>query len=93
MCDRTDYIDPRTSGAASDKKVLVRQEVLFLDGWRMVEPTSDIDKGSWFVMAGKSPRGGSDKKEAKLSIKDKRAQKREKTEETGFLKPRKGAAK
>ncbi len=40
-------------------------------------------------MAGKSPRGNT-KKEAKLSIKDKRAQKREKLEETGFLKPRKG---
>ncbi|WP_341954615.1 hypothetical protein [Salinibacterium sp. TMP30] len=44
-------------------------------------------------MAGKSPRGGSDKKEAKLSIKDKRTQKRAKTEEAGFLKPRKGSAK
>ncbi|MEL0626708.1 hypothetical protein V6245_07095 [Salinibacterium amurskyense] len=40
-------------------------------------------------MAGKSPRG-STKKEAKLSIKDKRAQKRAKLEDTGFIKPRKG---
>jgi hypothetical protein len=44
-------------------------------------------------MAGKSPRSGSVKKEAKLSLKDKRTQKREKTEEAGFLKPRKPTAK
>jgi len=44
-------------------------------------------------MAGKSPRGGSDKKEATLWTKDKRTQKREMTEEAGFLKPRKGTAK
>lgn len=73
--------------------MLVRAEVLFRDRWRMVERGATFTQGSWFVMAGKSPRGGSDKKEAKLSIKDKRAQKREKTEDAGFLKPRKGAAK
>ncbi|WP_141991343.1 hypothetical protein [Rhodoglobus vestalii] len=59
----------------------------------MVKPRATSPKESWFVMAGKSPRGGSDKKEAKMSIKDKRTQKREKTEEAGFLKPRKGATK
>lgn len=39
-------------------------------------------------MAGKSPRGDKTKKAAQLSLKDKRAQKREKTE-TEFIKPRK----
>ncbi|MEO7121552.1 MAG: hypothetical protein ABI400_00185 [Lacisediminihabitans sp.] len=42
-------------------------------------------------MAGKSPRSNDTKKEAKLSLKDKRAQKREKAEATPFIKPRKGA--
>lgn len=40
-------------------------------------------------MAGKSPRGTKTKKAAQLSLKDKRAQKREKAE-PGFIKPRKG---
>ncbi|WP_308466203.1 hypothetical protein [Rathayibacter soli] len=40
-------------------------------------------------MAGKSPRGEKTKKAAQLSLKDKRAQKREKAE-TAFIKPRKG---
>jgi hypothetical protein len=42
-------------------------------------------------MAGKSPRSNDTKKAAKLSLKDKRAQKREKAEATPFIKPRKGA--
>lgn len=41
-------------------------------------------------MAGKSPRGNDTKKAAKLSLKDKRAQKRDKNEDS-FIKPRKGA--
>lgn len=40
-------------------------------------------------MAGKSPRGDNTKKAAQLSLKDKRAQKREKSE-TSLIKPRKG---
>lgn len=40
-------------------------------------------------MAGKSPRGEGAKKAPQLSLKDKRAQKREKTE-TSIIKPRKG---
>lgn len=40
-------------------------------------------------MAGKSPRGDRTKKAAQLSLKDKRAQKREKAETT-FIKQRKG---
>ncbi|MGV8876018.1 MAG: hypothetical protein ACOH1K_00750 [Rhodoglobus sp.] len=73
--------------------MLVTAEVLFAAGWRMVELSATSTTESWFVMAGKSPRGGSSKKEAKLSIKDKRSQKREKTEEAGFLKPRKTSVK
>ena len=42
-------------------------------------------------MAGKSPRGDNTKKAAKLSLKDKRVLKREKSETTLFIKPRKGA--
>ncbi len=42
-------------------------------------------------MAGKSPRGDNTKKAAQLSLKDKRALKREKGETTPFIKPRKGA--
>ncbi|CAO1652006.1 hypothetical protein I6E81_02275 [Salinibacterium sp. NG22] len=53
----------------------------------MITPTET--RGSGIIMAGKSPRG-STKKEAKLSIKDKRAHKRAKLEDTGFIKPRKG---
>ena len=41
-------------------------------------------------MAGNSPNGTKIKKEAKLSLKEKRAAKREKNEDS-FLKPRKGA--
>jgi|GEM_PF-2941233 len=56
----------------------------------MVKVNTPTEKrGSGVIMAGKSPRG-STKKEAKLSIKDKRAQKRAKLEDTGFIKPRKG---
>jgi hypothetical protein len=56
----------------------------------MVKPRSTSTIENWFVMAGKSPRSGSVKKEAKLSIKDKRAQKRAKLDDTGYIKPRKG---
>ncbi|WP_349902582.1 hypothetical protein [Parafrigoribacterium humi] len=42
-------------------------------------------------MAGKSPRSNDTKKQAKLSLKDKRALKREKAEATPFIKPRKSA--
>ncbi|WP_292673160.1 MULTISPECIES: hypothetical protein [unclassified Microbacterium] len=41
-----------------------------------------------FVMAGKTPRGAT-AKEAKLTLKEKRAAKRE-TASTAFIKPRKG---
>jgi hypothetical protein len=41
-------------------------------------------------MAGKSPRGNDTKKAARVTLKDKRAQKREKAE-ASFIKPRKGA--
>ena len=68
----------------------VRGEVLSSEQWAMVKVTTPTEKrGSGVIMAGKSPRG-STKKEAKLSIKDKRAQKRAKLEDTGFIKPRKG---
>lgn len=73
--------------------MLVTFGVLFGSARRMVKPRATSTKESWFVMAGKSPRSGSTKKEAKLSLKDKRTQKREKTEEAGFLKPRKPTAK
>ncbi|GAA1808736.1 hypothetical protein [Agromyces neolithicus] len=39
-------------------------------------------------MSGKSPRGNDSKKQPQLSLKEKRAQKREKAEE-GLFKPRK----
>ncbi|MEV8253875.1 hypothetical protein AB0O95_07910 [Rhodoglobus sp. NPDC076762] len=68
----------------------VRAEVLSSEEWAMVRVNTPTEKrGSGVIMAGKSPRG-STKKEAKLSIKDKRAQKRAKLEDTGFIKPRKG---
>lgn len=40
-------------------------------------------------MAGKSPSGPNAKKQAKLSLKEKRAAKRDKSEDS-FIKPRKG---
>ena len=40
-------------------------------------------------MSGKSPRGDAGKKPAQKSLKDKRAEKREKNE-SAFIKPRKG---
>ncbi|GAA3942250.1 hypothetical protein [Microbacterium soli] len=42
-------------------------------------------------MAGKTPQSRSGKKAPKLSLKEKRAQKRAKREPEAFLKPRKGA--
>jgi hypothetical protein len=45
-------------------------------------------KGSELNMAEKNPRGMSAKKQPQLSLKEKRAQKREKSEE-GFVKARK----
>ncbi|MET0854807.1 MAG: hypothetical protein ABWY30_09250 [Microterricola sp.] len=41
-------------------------------------------------MAGKSPKGNNAKKAPQLSLKDKRAAKREEKSDTGFIKPRKG---
>jgi hypothetical protein len=55
----------------------------------MVVGTRQLTRGSELIMAGKSPRGGALKKQPKSSLKEKRAAKREKMEDT-FLKPRKG---
>ncbi|WP_176986531.1 hypothetical protein [Jiangella alba] len=49
------------------------------------------DEGKRVEMAGKTPRGANTKKPAKLTLKEKRAAKREKSEGTPFIKPRKGA--
>lgn len=57
----------------------------------MVIGSTPSEQGKRVNMAGKSPRGNDTKKAAKLSLKDKRAQKREKSETTPFIKPRKGA--
>lgn len=48
-------------------------------------------RGEASEMAGKTPRGSNTKKPAKLTLKEKRAAKREKNEGTPFIKPRKGA--
>jgi hypothetical protein len=57
--------------------------------WAMVIGTRQLKRGSELIMSGKSPRGGAIKKQPKTSLKEKRAAKRDKTEDT-FLKPRKG---
>ncbi len=44
-------------------------------------------------MSGKAPQARDGKKIAKLSLKEKRAAKREKREPEAFIKPRKGASR
>ncbi len=48
-----------------------------------------LKKGSVNNMAGKAPRGGSAKKEPKLTLKEKREAKRVNAAPTAFIKPRK----
>ncbi|MFK4730170.1 hypothetical protein ROT00_10820 [Agromyces mediolanus] len=47
-----------------------------------------LTKGSELIMAGKSPKASTSKKQPQLSLKEKRAQKREKAED-GIVKARK----
>lgn len=69
--------------------LLVSVKMLSWAEWAMVVGIRQLTRGSELIMAGKSPRGGALKKQPKTSLKEKRAAKREKTEDT-FLKPRKG---
>lgn len=69
--------------------LLISVKMLSRAQWAMVVGTRQLTRGSELIMAGKSPRGGALKKQPKTSLKEKRAAKREKMEDT-FLKPRKG---
>ncbi|MEH3090206.1 MAG: hypothetical protein PGN24_11660 [Microbacterium arborescens] len=59
--------------------------------WSMV--TRQPTRGSEFSMSGKTPQTRGARKAPQLSMKEKRAQKREKQQEIGFVKPRKSAAR
>lgn len=57
----------------------------------MVRGYASHDKGKRDTMSGKSIQGRDNKKAPQLSLKEKRAAKREKNSPDEFLKPRKGA--
>lgn len=56
--------------------------------WAMVFGSPPAEEGKRAHMSGKSPRGNDSKKQPQLSLKEKRAQKREKSED-GLIKTRK----
>ena len=63
----------------------------FLQKMAMVEGSPPANKGKREPMSGKTPHERDVKKVAKMSMKEKRAAKREKREPSTFIKPRKAA--